>query len=101
MLNPRRWFHRIVIAVAVALFMLLTSTRSEVDSGSSPLCRERASRYDGRFTMVRLWYPHYAGWSYDYPDMEQNLTLILKRSHVHACHGPTAATSCGWTIRSC
>src|SRR5215210_6275067 len=33
--------------------------------------------YDGQFTIVRLWYPHYPGWSYDYPDMEQNLTLIL------------------------
>lgn len=33
--------------------------------------------YDGRFTIVRLWYPHYAGWSFDYPDMEQNLTRIL------------------------
>ncbi len=33
--------------------------------------------YDGRFTIVRLWYPHYAGWSFDYPDMEQNFTLIL------------------------
>src|SRR5262245_27584966 len=33
--------------------------------------------YDGRFVIVRLWYPHYRGWSYDYPDMEQNLTLIL------------------------
>ena len=35
-------------------------------------------RYDGRFVIVRLFYPRYPGWSYDYPDMEQNLTLILK-----------------------
>ena len=27
---------------------------------------------------MRLWYGNYPGWSYDYPDMEQNLTLILK-----------------------
>jgi len=33
--------------------------------------------YDGRFTIVRLWYPYYAGWSYDYPDMEENLSRIL------------------------
>ena len=35
-------------------------------------------KYDGRFVIVRLFYPQYPGWSYDYPDMEQNLTLILK-----------------------
>jgi len=33
--------------------------------------------YDGKFTIVRLWYSSYPGWSFDYPDMEQNLTLIL------------------------
>ena len=35
-------------------------------------------KYDGRFVIVRLWYARYPGWSYDYPDMEHNLTLILK-----------------------
>jgi Domain of unknown function (DUF4159) len=34
--------------------------------------------YNGEFVIVRLWYPRYPGWSYDYPDMEQNFTLILK-----------------------
>ena len=34
-------------------------------------------QYDGQFVIVRLWYAGYPGWSYDYPDMEQNLTLIL------------------------
>jgi Domain of unknown function (DUF4159) len=34
-------------------------------------------KYDGRFTIVRLWYSSYPGWSFDYPDMEQNLTLIV------------------------
>lgn len=33
--------------------------------------------YDAHFAIVRLWYPRYAGWSYDYPEMEQNLNLIL------------------------
>src|SRR6185503_2508616 len=28
-------------------------------------------KYDGQFVIVRLWYPSYPGWSYDYPDMEQ------------------------------
>ena len=34
--------------------------------------------YDGQLTIVRLFYANYPGWSYDYPDMEQNFTLILK-----------------------
>jgi hypothetical protein len=40
--------------------------------GASPI------PYDGRFVIVRLFYANYPGWSYDYPDMEHNLTLILK-----------------------
>jgi hypothetical protein len=36
-----------------------------------------AHPYDGKFAIVRLWYPNYPGWSYDYPDMEQHLNLIL------------------------
>jgi hypothetical protein len=35
-------------------------------------------QYDGQFTIVRLWYSSYPGWSFDYPEMEQNFTLILK-----------------------
>jgi hypothetical protein len=34
--------------------------------------------YDGQFTIVRLWYSNYGGWAFDYPEMEQNFTLILK-----------------------
>ena len=33
--------------------------------------------YDGRFTLARLWYPMYPGWSFDWPDMEDNLGRIL------------------------
>jgi len=36
-----------------------------------------ASPYDAKFAFVRLWYPMYPGWSYDYPEMEQNLNQIL------------------------
>lgn len=36
-----------------------------------------ASAYDAKFAIVRLWYPNFPGWSYDYPDMEQNLNKIL------------------------
>src|SRR5690349_15731566 len=41
-------------------------------SASAPIA------YDGRFVIVRLWYASYPGWSYDYPDMEHNLSLIFK-----------------------
>src|SRR5574339_1289217 len=37
----------------------------------------RPARYDGRFTLARLTYPFYPGWSYDWPDMEENLGRIL------------------------
>ena len=43
--------------------------------------------YNGQFTIVRLTYANYPGWSYDYPDMEHNLTLIL-----NAITGLTART---------
>jgi hypothetical protein len=33
--------------------------------------------YDGRFTLARLWYPHYDGWAFDWPEMEDNLGRIL------------------------
>jgi uncharacterized protein DUF4159 len=34
--------------------------------------------YDGRFVLARLWYPFYPGWSFDWPDMEDNLGKILR-----------------------
>jgi hypothetical protein len=34
--------------------------------------------YDGRFTVARIRYNMFPGWSYDYPDMERNLTTILR-----------------------
>jgi hypothetical protein len=33
--------------------------------------------YDGQFTLARLWYDHFPGWSYDWPDMEDNLGRLL------------------------
>jgi len=33
--------------------------------------------YDGRFTFVRLFYADYPGWSYDWPETEQNLGRLL------------------------
>ena len=66
----------LVLVVALLLVLPLEAQRRRfgfnwAPSGSSGI------EYDGRFTIVRLWYADYAGWSFDYPDMEQNLTLIL------------------------
>lgn len=33
--------------------------------------------YTGQFTLARLWYPFYPGWSYDWPDMEDNLGALV------------------------
>jgi hypothetical protein len=33
--------------------------------------------YDGRFTLARLYYGSYAGWSFDWPDMESHLGRII------------------------
>ena len=67
--------------MAVALTLLVPLAAQRRDGRRFGLGGElrgaNTVEYDGRFTIVRLWYPHYGGWSYDYPDMEQNLTLIL------------------------
>ena len=69
------------IAMIVALTLLVPLAAQRRDGRRFGLGGElrgaNTVEYDGRFTIVRLWYPHYGGWSYDYPDMEQNLTLIL------------------------
>ncbi len=69
------------LAIVGALMLVLSLEAQRRDGRRDPfgsLARAAGSaEYDGRFTIVRLWYPYYGGWSYDYPDMEQNLTLIL------------------------
>jgi hypothetical protein len=35
-------------------------------------------RYDGRFVFARIAYAGYSSWAYDYPEMEQNFTTILR-----------------------
>jgi hypothetical protein len=35
------------------------------------------ARYDGRFTLARLYYARYTGWSFDWPDMESHLNSII------------------------
>jgi hypothetical protein len=65
----------VVLVVAVTLLVPLSAQRRR---GFESAFRSAAPiEYDGQFTVVRLWYAYYGGWSFDYPDMEQNLTLIL------------------------
>ena len=76
------WIITAVLAAsttALALVAAATPTQFQgrrfgrfIPAAASPI------KYDGRFVIVRLFYQQYPGWSYDYPDMEQNLTLILK-----------------------
>jgi hypothetical protein len=66
----------VVLLVAVVAIVTLQAQRRRFGFGP-PVPDEQLLPYNGRFTIVRLWYPFYGGWSYDYPDMEQNLTLIL------------------------
>ena len=69
----------ILILLVLALLVPLAAQRRDgrrFGLGLQPRAANSVA-YDGQFTIVRLWYPHYGGWSFDYPDMEQNLTLIL------------------------
>lgn len=76
-----RLLRRLAIAVLVVLAVALPvlaqrggGRRFGFGFGAIP----KGVEYDGRFTIIRLWYASYPGWSYDYPDMERNFTLILK-----------------------
>src|SRR5687767_11006164 len=66
-----------ILLAALALLVPLSAQRRGRTFGLDAQLRSGNVEYDGRFTIVRLWYPYYGGWSFDYPDMEQNLTLIL------------------------
>ena len=68
---------RKAMAIVVALLLIVPLSAQRRRFGFSSLPGGTAVEYDGRFTIVRLWYADYPGWSFDYPDMEQNLTLIL------------------------
>jgi Domain of unknown function (DUF4159) len=67
----------IAIVVAVMAIATLEAQRRGFRFGP-PAPAASCAPYDGRFTLVRLWYANHPGWSYDYPDMEHNFTLILK-----------------------
>jgi Domain of unknown function (DUF4159) len=67
---------RLVLTALLALGLSLRADaqfgRRSIPAASAPV------DYNGQFVIVRLWYPRYPGWSYDYPEMEQNFTLILR-----------------------
>jgi hypothetical protein len=68
----------LAVLIVLALAVPVTAQRSRrFGFGSMPRAASSVP-YDGRIVIVRLWYPHYGGWSYDYPDMEENFTVILK-----------------------
>ena len=75
----RRWFGRIVIVLllAVAVAVPALGQRGRRFGGFFMPASAAPVAYDGRFVIVRLWYQAYPGWSFDYPDMEQNLTAIM------------------------
>ena len=82
----RRWGVRrgllvlgLALVVAVAIPLALAAQRG---GGYFGFGRRTYSsnnvRYDGRFVFARIAYGGYGSWAYDYPDMEQNFTTILR-----------------------
>ena len=61
-----------VLALGLAIPVMAQFGRRYMPAAAAPV------DYNGQFVIVRLWYPRYPGWSYDYPEMEQNFTLILR-----------------------
>lgn len=74
-----RWTVGLLLAVLVVAALPLSAQRGGrgFGGGRNWVPPPAASPYDGKFAIVRLWYPHYGGWAFDYPDMEQNLNQIL------------------------
>ena len=67
----RSW---LTVLLLVIVTLPLTAQRG---SWRVPQFRSTSLPYDGHFTFARLWYPYYGGWSYDWPEMEDNLSLII------------------------
>ena len=73
----RRW----LVGILLALLVLPLSAQRGGGFGrgfrSSLLGPGATARYDGRFTLARLYYSMYTGWSFDWPDMESHLNSII------------------------
>ncbi|TAK17112.1 MAG: DUF4159 domain-containing protein [Acidobacteria bacterium] len=63
--------------VALVVMATMSSLSAQRFGGGRFVPGGRVSPYDGSFTFARLSYDYYPGWSYDYPEMEQNLGGIL------------------------
>jgi len=74
----RRWITCLAIAVLAAVLLAMPAL-AQRGGGRFRFVPTAANNvpYNGEFTIVRLYYARYPGWSYDYPEMEQNFTLIL------------------------
>ena len=72
-----RWLVFVLVAALLLALPALAQRGRRFGFGRSP-APTASVPYDGRFVIVRLWYPHYGGWAYDYPDMEENLSFILR-----------------------
>jgi hypothetical protein len=94
---------RLAAAALVSAVLAAIPIGVDAQRGRGAFDRMRAGTlanvpYDGRFTVARIWYRAFPGWSYDYPDMERNLTTILHEltsirphregSNVHALDDP-------------
>ena len=73
----RRW----LVGILLALLVLPLSAQRGGGFGrgfrNSLLGPGATARYDGRFTLARLYYSMYTGWSFDWPDMESHLNSII------------------------
>lgn len=69
----RRW---LTLLLLVTVTLPLTAQRGGWRGGMSQF-RSTSLPYDGHFTFARLWYPYHGGWAFDWPEMEDNLSLIV------------------------
>jgi hypothetical protein len=74
--NPMRSWLAALLLVLLALLVLPLDAQRRGGRPSS-LDVLMPGRYDSRFTLARLYYPRYPGWSFDWPDMEEHLGRIL------------------------
>jgi hypothetical protein len=70
----RQPWARLLMGLSLVALMTWPATAQRGRVRSSPYA---ALDYDGRFQLARLYYGRYAGWSYDWPDMEENLGALL------------------------
>ena len=71
-----------VLAAALLLLLvlplILDAQRGRGGFRTSMFGPPRPAEYDGQFTLARLYYDRYPGWSYDWPEMESHLGRILQ-----------------------